>query len=51
MSFAGGALVFPGGRIDEADEALARSLELGEDGRREQRPSGKRWRRRRSRRA
>jgi 8-oxo-dGTP pyrophosphatase MutT (NUDIX family) len=32
MSFAGGALVFPGGRIDEADEALAKALGLGEDG-------------------
>lgn len=32
MSFAGGALVFPGGRIDQADEALARSIGLGEDG-------------------
>ncbi len=32
MSFAGGALVFPGGRIDQADEALAKALNLGEDG-------------------
>lgn len=32
MAFAGGALVFPGGRIDEADRALANELALGEDG-------------------
>lgn len=32
MAFAGGALVFPGGRVDDADVQLARSLGLGEDG-------------------
>ena len=32
MAFAGGALVFPGGRIDAADEALAGRLGLGADG-------------------
>jgi 8-oxo-dGTP pyrophosphatase MutT (NUDIX family) len=32
MAFAGGALVFPGGRIDEADRALASHLALGDDG-------------------
>jgi 8-oxo-dGTP pyrophosphatase MutT (NUDIX family) len=32
MAFAGGALVFPGGRIDEADRRLAGQLGLGEDG-------------------
>ncbi len=32
MAFAGGALVFPGGRIDAADTALAASLDLGDDG-------------------
>ncbi|HET7817102.1 MAG TPA: NUDIX hydrolase [Sphingomicrobium sp.] len=32
MAFAGGALVFPGGRIDEADRRLAGRLRLGEDG-------------------
>ena len=32
MAFAGGALVFPGGRIDDADERLASALGLGEDG-------------------
>lgn len=32
MAFAAGALVFPGGRIDEADRRLADDLGLGEDG-------------------
>ena len=32
MAFAGGALVFPGGRIDAADKALAASLGLTADG-------------------
>ena len=32
MAFAGGALVFPGGRIDEADRELAAELGLGDDG-------------------
>ena len=32
MAFAGGAMVFPGGRIDEADRALAAELGLGEHG-------------------
>lgn len=32
MAFAGGALVFPGGRIDQADRELAGRLGLGEDG-------------------
>lgn len=32
MVFAGGAMVFPGGRIDPADEALARTLGAGDDG-------------------
>lgn len=32
MAFAGGAYVFPGGRIDEADRLLASSLGLGDDG-------------------
>lgn len=32
MAFAGGALVFPGGRIDEADERLAADLGIGNDG-------------------
>lgn len=32
MAFAGGALVFPGGRIDEADRALAARLGLAGDG-------------------
>lgn len=32
MAFAGGALVFPGGRIDAADAALAEQLALGDDG-------------------
>jgi len=32
MAFAAGALVFPGGRIDEADRRLAGELRLGEDG-------------------
>lgn len=32
MAFAGGALVFPGGRIDEADRRLADALGLGDDG-------------------
>ncbi|HET7708509.1 MAG TPA: NUDIX domain-containing protein [Sphingomicrobium sp.] len=32
MAFAGGAMVFPGGRIDEADRALASDLGLGEHG-------------------
>ena len=32
MAFAAGALVFPGGRIDEADRGLAERLGLGEDG-------------------
>ena len=32
MAFAAGALVFPGGRIDEADGRLASELGLGEDG-------------------
>ena len=32
MAFAAGALVFPGGRIDEADRLLAVHLGLGEDG-------------------
>jgi 8-oxo-dGTP pyrophosphatase MutT (NUDIX family) len=30
LAFAGGAVVFPGGRIDEADRLLARSLGAGE---------------------
>ena len=32
MVFAGGAMVFPGGRIDPADEALAEAIGTGEDG-------------------
>lgn len=32
MAFAGGAMVFPGGRIDEADRTLAADLGLGEQG-------------------
>ena len=32
MAFAGGAMVFPGGRIDPADHALAADLGLGEHG-------------------
>jgi 8-oxo-dGTP pyrophosphatase MutT (NUDIX family) len=32
MAFAAGALVWPGGRIDEADRELARRLGLGDDG-------------------
>lgn len=32
MAFAGGALVFPGGRIDQSDRTLAQSLGLGDDG-------------------
>lgn len=32
MAFAGGALVFPGGRIDQADRRLAERLALGADG-------------------
>jgi 8-oxo-dGTP pyrophosphatase MutT (NUDIX family) len=32
MAFAAGALVFPGGRIDDADHQLAQHLGLGEDG-------------------
>jgi 8-oxo-dGTP pyrophosphatase MutT (NUDIX family) len=32
MAFAGGALVFPGGRIDPADEQLAQRLGRGSDG-------------------
>ncbi len=32
MAFAAGALVFPGGRIDEADRRLAHELELADDG-------------------
>ena len=32
MAFAGGAMVFPGGRVDEADRALAEELGLGEHG-------------------
>ena len=32
MAFAGGAMVFPGGRIDDADRALADDLRLGEHG-------------------
>jgi 8-oxo-dGTP pyrophosphatase MutT (NUDIX family) len=32
MAFAAGALVFPGGRIDDADRGLAGQLGLGEDG-------------------
>ena len=32
MAFAAGALVFPGGRIDEADRRVAGQLGLGEDG-------------------
>src|SRR5438270_5053557 len=32
MAFAAGALVFPGGRIDDADRELARASGLGEDG-------------------
>lgn len=32
MVFAGGALVFPGGRIDPGDHALADLLDAGEDG-------------------
>ncbi len=32
MAFAGGALVFPGGRVDEADHRVAQELGLGEDG-------------------
>jgi 8-oxo-dGTP pyrophosphatase MutT (NUDIX family) len=32
MAFAGGAMVFPGGRIDDADEKLANALGLGMNG-------------------
>ena len=32
MAFAAGALVFPGGRIDEADRRLSACLNLGDDG-------------------
>ena len=32
MAFAGGAMVFPGGRIDQADRDLAARLDLGEHG-------------------
>jgi 8-oxo-dGTP pyrophosphatase MutT (NUDIX family) len=32
MAFAAGALVFPGGRIDEADRQLAIALDLADDG-------------------
>jgi 8-oxo-dGTP pyrophosphatase MutT (NUDIX family) len=32
MAFAGGAMVFPGGRVDEADRVLAQDLGLGEHG-------------------
>ena len=32
MAFAGGALVFPGGRIDPGDHALAAALGAGDDG-------------------
>ncbi|MDQ3246541.1 MAG: NUDIX domain-containing protein [Pseudomonadota bacterium] len=32
MAFAGGALVFPGGRVDDADTEFARSLGLGDNG-------------------
>ena len=32
MAFAAGAWVFPGGRIDEADESLARDLGFADDG-------------------
>lgn len=32
MAFAGGALVFPGGRIDESDRTMAEKLGLGADG-------------------
>lgn len=32
MSFAGGAMVFPGGRIDPGDQALATLIGAGEDG-------------------
>jgi len=32
MAFAGGALVFPGGRIDDSDRQIAARLGLGEDG-------------------
>lgn len=32
MAFAGGALVFPGGRIDPGDEALAAAIQAGDDG-------------------
>ena len=32
MAFAGGALVFPGGRIDPGDVALAETIGAGEDG-------------------
>ena len=32
MAFAGGAMVFPGGRIDTADQAFAEQLGLGETG-------------------
>lgn len=32
MAFAAGALVFPGGRIDQADHQLASALGLGDDG-------------------
>src|SRR5947209_2184702 len=32
MAFAAGALVFPGGRIDDSDRDLARASGLGDDG-------------------
>jgi 8-oxo-dGTP pyrophosphatase MutT (NUDIX family) len=32
MAFAGGAIVFPGGRVDEADRALADARGCGDDG-------------------
>jgi 8-oxo-dGTP pyrophosphatase MutT (NUDIX family) len=32
MAFAGGAMVFPGGRIDPGDHALAALIDAGEDG-------------------
>ena len=32
MAFAGGAMVFPGGRIDPGDHALAATIDAGEDG-------------------
>jgi 8-oxo-dGTP pyrophosphatase MutT (NUDIX family) len=32
MAFAGGAMVFPGGRIDPGDHALAALVDAGEDG-------------------